>query len=186
MRKVTLGLANSLDNYIARKDGGFDWLHWSKEVAEISAKFMKTVDALLIGRKTYEVMLDFGQTSYPGTRNYVFSRSKKKRDALEKRLGAKKKKADKNVEVVSADATKFVRQLKRKKGKGIVVFGGGELAKSLFEADLIDEVVLNIHPVLLGSGIPLFHEMKRQIDLKLLDCRILKGGYLVASYRVKH
>ena len=49
MRKVTLGLANSLDNYIARKDGGFDWLHWSKEVAEISAKFMKTVDALLIG-----------------------------------------------------------------------------------------------------------------------------------------
>ena len=54
MRRVTLGLANSLDNYIARKDGGFDWIHWSKEVAEISAKFMKTVDALLIGRKTYE------------------------------------------------------------------------------------------------------------------------------------
>src|SRR2546430_721411 len=57
MRKVTLGLANSLDNYIARKDGGFDWLHWSDEVAEISAKFMKTVDALLIGRKTFEGML---------------------------------------------------------------------------------------------------------------------------------
>ena len=43
MRKVTLGLANSLDNYIARKDGGFDWIHWGKEVAEISAKFMKTI-----------------------------------------------------------------------------------------------------------------------------------------------
>ena len=76
MRKLTLGLANSLDNYIARKDGGFDWLHWSKEVAEISAKFMKTVDALLIGRKTFEVMLASGQTSYPGAKNYVFSRSK--------------------------------------------------------------------------------------------------------------
>jgi len=47
MRKVTLGLANSLDNYIARKDGGYDWLHWSKEVAEISARFMKTVDTLM-------------------------------------------------------------------------------------------------------------------------------------------
>jgi dihydrofolate reductase len=57
MRKVTLGLANSLDNYIARKDGGSDWLHWSNEVATISARFMKTVDAILIGRKTYEVML---------------------------------------------------------------------------------------------------------------------------------
>ena len=78
MRKVTLGLANSLDNYIARKDGGYDWLHWSKEVAEISAKFMKTIDTLLIGRKTFEVMLAAGQTSYPGSKNYVFTRSRKK------------------------------------------------------------------------------------------------------------
>jgi len=183
MRKVTLGLANSLDNYIARKDGGFDWIHWSKEVAEISAKFMKTVDALLIGRKTYEVMLASGQTSYPGATNYVFTRATKKGAALKKKLA---KKADKNVQVISKDAARFVRELKRKKGKGIVIFGGGELAKSLFEADLIDEVVLNIHPVLLGSGIPLFHEMKRQINLDLLDCRVLKGGYLAVSYRVKH
>jgi len=68
MRKVTLGLANSLDNYIARKDGGYDWIHWSAEVAEISSKFMKTVDALLIGRKTYEAMLSHGQSSFPGAR----------------------------------------------------------------------------------------------------------------------
>jgi dihydrofolate reductase len=182
MRKVTLGLANSLDNYIARKDGGFDWIHWSKEVAEISAKFMKTVDALLIGRKTYEGMLAYGQTSYPGAKNYVFTRAKKKSAALKKKLAAKK--PDKNVEVINEDASKCVRKLKNKKGKGIVIFGGGELAKSLFEADLIDEVVLNIHPVLLGSGIPLFHEMKRQINLELLDCKILKGGYLAVSYRV--
>jgi len=184
MRKLTLGLANSLDNYIARKDGGFDWLHWSKEVAEISAKFMKTVDALLIGRKTFEVMLASGQTSYPGAKNYVFSHSKKKREALKKRLAAKKK-PDRNVEIVAEDAAKFVSELKKRKGKGIVVFGGGELAKSLFEADLIDEVVLNIHPVLLGSGIPLFHEMKKQIDLDLLECKILQGGYLAVTYRVK-
>src|SRR5882762_8985183 len=182
MRKVTLGLANSLDNYIARKDGGFDWLHWSKEVAEISAKFMKTVDTLLIGRKTYEVMLANGQTSYPGANNYVFTRAKKNSAALKKKLATK---ADKNVEIITEDAAKFVTKLKRKKGKGIVIFGGGELAKSLFEADLIDEVVLNIHPVLLGSGIPLFREMQRQIDLDLIDCRVLKGGYLAVSYRVK-
>src|SRR3984893_17024222 len=107
MRKVTLGLANSLDNYIARKDGGADWLHWSKEVAEISAKFMKTVDTILIGRKTYEVMLGFDQTSYPGAKNYVFSRSKKRGSALKKRL-ATKKKTDKNVEIVTEDVVKIV------------------------------------------------------------------------------
>ena len=184
MRKVTLGLANSLDNYIARQDGGFDWLHWSNEVAEISATFMKTVDALLIGRKTFDGMLAYGQTSYPGAKNYVFSRSKKKREALKKILAAKKK-PDRNVEIVAEDATKFVKELKKRKGKGLAVFGGGELARSLFEADLIDEVVLNIHPVLLGSGIPLFHEMKKQIDLELLDCKILKGGYLAVTYLVK-
>jgi len=185
MRKVTLGLANSLDNYIARKDGGFDWIHWSNEVAEISAKFMKTVDALLIGRKTYEGMLAYGQTSYPGAKNYVFSRSKKKAATLKKTL-ASKKKTDTNVEIVATDAVKFVSELKRRKGKGICLFGGGELARSLFETDLIDEVALNIHPVLLGSGVPLFHQMKKQIDLELLDTKILKGGYLVVTYRVMH
>jgi len=184
MRKVTLGLANSLDNFIARKDGGFDWLHWSKEVAQISAKFMKTVDTLLIGRKTYDGMLRYGQTSYPGAQNYVFTRSKKTVAALKKNLATKK--ADQNVEVISEDVARFVGKLKGKKGKGIVVFGGGELAKSLFEAGLIDEVVLNIHPILLGSGIPLFHEMRQQIDLELLNCKVLEGGYLAVTYRVKH
>jgi dihydrofolate reductase len=184
MRKVTLGIATSLDNFIARKDGGFDWIHWSKEVAEISAKFMKTVDTLLIGRKTYDGMLAYGQTSYPGAKNYVFTRAEKMVTALKKKLATKK--TDKNVEIISEDVTRFVSKLKRTKGKGIVVFGGGELAKSLFEAGLIDEVVLNIHPVLLGSGIPLFHEMKQQIDLELLDCKILEGGYLAVTYRVKH
>src|SRR5438552_10798275 len=171
MRKVTLGLANSLDNYIARKDGGFDWLHWSKEVAEIRAKFMKTVDALLIGRKTYDGMLAYGQTSYPGAKNYVFSRSKKKREALKKKLAAKKK-PDRNVEIVTEDATKFVKELKKRKGKGTVFFGGGELSKSLFEADLIHEVVLNIHPPLLGSGIPLCYEMQQQLDRELVVSKV--------------
>jgi dihydrofolate reductase len=183
MRKVTLGLATSLDNYIARKDGGADWLRWSQEVAEISAKFMKTVDALLIGRKTYEVMLAAGQTSYPGAKNYVFTRAKKNAASLTKRMSGSRKS---NVEVVTTDAVKLVKKLKQEKGKGMALFGGGELAKSLFEADLIDEVVLNIQPIILGSGIPLFHEMRRQIDLNFLSAIPLKDGGLVVSYRVKH
>src|SRR5438093_11705022 len=128
MREVAHVRANSLDNYIAGKVGGLDWRHWSKEVAESSVKLMKTVDALLIGRKTYDGMLASGQTSYPGAKNYVFSRSKKKREALKKRLAAKKK-PDRNVEIVTEDDAKFVRELKKRKGKGILVFDGGELDK---------------------------------------------------------
>ena len=65
------------------------------------------------------------------------------------------------------------------------MMGGGLLAKSLFEADLIDEIGFNIHPILLGSGIRLFHEMTRQINLELLECKPLNNGCVVLSYRVK-
>lgn len=183
MRKVTLGLATSLDNFIARPDGGADWMRWDKEVADISARFLKTVDAILIGRKTYEVMLESDATSYPGATNYVFSRSKKRLSGLAK--AATSKKAIKNLEFISGDVAAFVQKLKKQRGKGIVVFGGGELAASLFARDLIDEVVLNVHPVILGSGIPLFPESKRQIDLELLKTNRLKSGCVVLSYRVK-
>lgn len=180
MRKVTLGLASSLDNFIARKDGGSDWLQWNNEVAELSARFMKTVDVLIMGRKTYEVILTAGETSYPGATNYVFTRSAKRAAALRKRVGEKA-----NVQIMSEDVAAFVGKLKTKRGKGIVVFGGGELASSLFKADLIDEVVLNVHPVILGSGIPLFPDIKRQINLELFEVKRLKNSCVVLSYRIE-
>jgi dihydrofolate reductase len=89
------------------------------------------------------------------------------------------------MEIISEDAASFVKKLKRKKGKGICLFGGGELAKSLFADNLIDEIVLNIHPVLLGSGVPLFYETNRQIDLELIDCKAFKRGNIIVTYRVK-
>lgn len=169
MRKVTFGGGNSLDNFIARKDDTADWLLWTKEVAEIMKSFWETIDTVLMGRRTYEV----ARKGYPGVKNYVFSRTIKKQ-------------SDKSVTFVSEDAAEFVRRLKSEDGKGICVMGGGLLAKSLFEADLIDEVGVNIHPVLLGSGIPLFHEMPRQIDLELTECRQLSNGCVVLTYQVKH
>ena len=66
------------------------------------------------------------------------------------------------------------------------MIGGGQVARSLFEANLIDEIGLNIQPVLLGSGIPLFYEMDHQIDLELLDCKPFKNGGVFVSYRVKN
>ena len=176
MRKVTFGVANSLDNYIARPDAAVDWLLWCKEVNEIMRDFWKTIDTVLLGRKTYEVALGHSKgkkNPYPGIKSYVFSRT----------LKASK---DEAVEIVRTDAADFVRQLKGGEGKDICVMGGGEFAKSLFEAGLIDEISFNIHPVLLGQGIPLFHEMKQQIDLELLECKTLKNGCVVVSYRVKN
>jgi dihydrofolate reductase len=173
MRTVTFGGGNSLDNFIARKNDEVDWILWNKEVSAISRAFWKTIDTVVMGRKTYEVVRTSGSGAYPGVKNYVFSRTIKKSP-------------DKRIEIISEDAADFVRRLKSTKGKGICVIGGGILAKALFDADLIDEIGLNIHPVLLGSGIPLFYEMKKQINLELTECKQLRNGCVVLRYRVKH
>ncbi len=172
MRTLTVGAATSLDNFIARRDDTVDWLIWSDEVQAISAKFLKTVDTVLMGRRTYEVALRSGTSSYPGVRNIVFSRR-----------GLRVK--DKSVEVVTRNGMRFVQDLKEGRGKGICVMGGGRFSKSLFDADLVDEVGLNIHPVVLGSGIPFFLPMKKQLDLELKSCKVLKNGCVVVTYRRK-
>jgi dihydrofolate reductase len=85
---------------------------------------------------------------------------------------------------VADDPGKFVARLKTQRGKDICVMGGGDLARSLFAARVIDEIGFNIHPVLLGSGVPLFHEIKKQIDLKLLECRQFENGCVYVLYKV--
>ena len=86
---------------------------------------------------------------------------------------------------IREDAAEFVRKLKTKDGQDIFVLGGGLFAKSLFEASLIDEVGLNIHPILLGSGTPLFNEMNCQVNLELIECKTFKNGCVAVAYRVK-
>ncbi|MGI8836964.1 MAG: dihydrofolate reductase family protein [Pyrinomonadaceae bacterium] len=174
MRNVVFGGANSLDNYIARKNDAVDWILWGDEAAEVMASYWTRFDTIVMGRKTYEVGLGMGQTGpYPGMKTFVFSQTLKP-------------KTNDNVKIISEDVADFVRRLKSEAGKDICVMGGGILAKSLFDADLIDEIGFNIHPVLLGSGIPLFHEMDHQINLELIECRPFKNGCVMVTYRVKH
>jgi dihydrofolate reductase len=174
MRTVVFGGATTLDNFLARPDGSVDWILWGNEAAEIMAKYWRRFDAIVMGRKTYEFALRMGQSGgYPGMKTVVFSRTLQSKDSGD-------------VEIVSADAVDFVRRLKSEEGKDICVMGGGILAKSLFEADLIDEIGFNIHPVLLGSGIPLFYEMSHQFNLELLECRPFKNGCVLVTYRVQH
>src|SRR5215813_11981142 len=75
MRKVTFGGATSLDNYLARPDHAVDWLMWGDEAAAVMADYWKTIDTILMGRKTYEVALRSGHGGYSGMTTYVFSRT---------------------------------------------------------------------------------------------------------------
>jgi dihydrofolate reductase len=175
MRKITFGGAISLDNYLARPDHAVDWLMWSKEANKVMADYWKTIDTILMGRKTYEIAVRNakGGNAYPGVKTCVFSRTLKPG-------------SDPNITLVSSDAEGIVRDLKNQPGKDICLMGGGEFAKTLFEADLIDEIGFNIHPLLLGSGIPVYHVMPRQINLELLECSRFENGCVLVKYRVKH
>ena len=186
MRTVTYGGACSLDGFLAGADGSLDWLHFSKDVQEVTAEYWKDVDTILMGRKTYEVSVAARRQSskgrkrkntdgrgQPAIRTYVFSRSLKSID-------------DPGVELVHEDAVEFVGHLKQEPGKEICLMGGGELAQSLLAADLVDRVGLNIHPILLGSGIPTFRNPGHRVRLKLEKSRLLEGGCILANYSVVH
>jgi dihydrofolate reductase len=182
MRKAIFGGANSLDNFIAREDGSYDWILVGDEAAELMKDMWARFDTIVMGRKTYDVAAKNAPKSkknkkaknpYGNIRTIVFSKTLKPGSAD-------------GAEITGEDPGKFVKKLKREEGKDICIMGGGELAKCLFEADVIDEIGFNIHPVLLGAGIPLFHKMKRQIDLELTECRSFKNGCVYVHYRVRH
>lgn len=178
MRTVTYGAACTLDGFIAGSDGAIDWLHFSRDVEHVMAQYWSTVDAVLMGRKTWQFAAAhdaLDDASSGGSRitevaTYLFSRTLRKAPA--------------GVELVATDAGGYVRRLKRQPGKGICLMGGGELASSLFDAGVIDEVSLNVHPVLLGSGIPFFQPLKRRIGLELVESRTIQGGCVLMTYRV--
>lgn len=176
MRKVVYGGACSLDGYLARKDGSVDWLMFSDEVAELMKDSWARFDCMLMGRKTYEVSIanaPAGASEDSGIKTFVFSTTMDPNE-------------HKEVTIVSTGAADLVRSLKAKYGKDICLMGGGILAASLFEAGVIDEVGFNIHPILLGSGVPSLQESARQTDLELVESKQLKNGCVYVLYKVKH
>jgi dihydrofolate reductase len=173
MRKVIYGGACSLDGFLTDRDGAIDWLHFSKDAEQIMARSWASTDTFLLGRKTYEAAAaQGGGGSMPGVKAYVFSRT------LQTIPG-------KGAELVSSDAGEFVRTLKSQPGKDIVVMSGGNLASSLLKAGVIDEIGLNVHPVLLGAGVPVFLDPGLRVGLELTECRAIDGGCVFVTYRVK-
>ena len=172
MRKVTYGAACSLDGFIASMDDGVDWLRWSDDVQRLTSAYWERVDTVLMGRKTYAVARASGSGAYPSVTNYVFSRTLTEDP-------------EPGVRLVRGTAEGFVRELKAARGGEICVMGGGELAQVLFEADLIDEVGVNVQPILLGSGIPMFRRMSRSRDLELIQWEQISGGCAYLLYRIR-
>jgi dihydrofolate reductase len=169
MRKVVLGLGISLDGYIARPDGGVDFLFMPKDYS--MGPFFATVDAAIMGRKTYEVGLKMsgGKFDSYGMECHVRSRSQ----APGQRSG---------VTFVDDSPEILVEKLRKAPGKNIWFMGGGELAREFLKDDLIDELYIGIVPVLIGEGIPLFPTGFPQREFSLLENKTYSKGMIALRY----
>jgi dihydrofolate reductase len=172
MRKVTYGGAISLDGFLAGPGEEIDWLRMSADAAKLAAESFKGVDAMLMGRKTFEFAQKMGGgPPLKGVTTYVFS-------------GTFKQLPEGAGELVNEDAAAFVRRMKRERGGNILVMGGGELGSALIEAGLVDEIGFSIHPILLGGGVPAFRAFSHRAALELVETRPIAEGCVLVRYRV--
>lgn len=190
MRKLVYYVACTVDGFIAREDGSFDCFlfegeHFTDlvrnfpetfpahahEMFGVTASENKRFDAVLMGRRTYEVGALAGFTNpYPQMKQYLFSRSLKTSP-------------DAAVELVSEYALAKVKELKRESGRDIWLCGGGELAGQLFSE--IDELILKVNPVVIGAGIPLFRGGVEPTALEVTESKSYPNGFRIVHHKMK-
>lgn len=167
MRKVKLFIACSLDGFIARPDGAVDWLFTDDDYGYLA--FYDSIDTTLMGNKTYQQVLSDGEFPYLGKNNYVFTRQTNLPSTAQ-------------VIFIAEDIVSFTQKLKKSSGKDIWLIGGGAIINILYQAGLIDEYILAIHPVILGKGIPLFPGPIGEQKLLLQDVKTYSTGLVQLTY----
>jgi dihydrofolate reductase len=171
MRKVKLFIASSLDCYIAREDGGIDWLFTDNDYGY--TKFYDSIDTIIVGRKSYDQSLTSDDYPYKGKSVYVFTRKK-----------IRKNNNEQDVEYIDTNIQDFVTSLTQSIGKDIWLIGGGEIVSVLLNAGLVDEIILSIHPIILGTGIPLLRDIQKEVNLKLENSLSFDSGLTQLYYKV--
>jgi len=171
--EATIYVATSLDGYIARPNGGLDWLpEPSSDDADFCA-FLESIDCLVMGRNTYDKVLSFGFWPY----------GKKPVKVLTHRGLEPPSDEDADVRAISGEPTEVAEAL-RAQGFGKLYVDGGVTVQSFLRRGLITRVIITRIPILIGSGIPLFGEVEQDISLRHVETKILPGGLEQSEYRV--
>ena len=167
MRPLVCFIAATLDGYIAGPGGEIDWLFTDQDYGY--ARFIAGVDTVVMGRKTYDLCLTFAEYPYPNLRTYVWSRTRHGKDE--------------HATFLSGDIAAWLRGLKQEAGKTIWLVGGNALVGDAIAQDLLDELIVSIHPLLLGSGVPLFPSGLPKIPWQFVSADTFATGLVQLTYR---
>jgi dihydrofolate reductase len=166
MRKIILNVATSLDGLIEGPNGEYDWCFTDQDYG--LTDFFKSIDTIFMGRKSYEVAVsNGGMDMWKGATTYVFSKSLNESSSKDLKI------------IRSMDQVAGILQ---QTGKNIWLFGGAELTKAFINNNLVNELWLSVHPIVLGSGKPLFENIDTRKHLKLIDTLIYDSGLVTLKY----
>lgn len=177
--KLSVYIASSLDGFIARKDGGIDWLEFDSSDDSSTedygfADFFSGVDLLLMGRHTFEKVLTLGDWFYGDTPVTVLSRTLGP-EAVPAHLEGK-------VSIASGTPEEILEGL-AEKGVQHVYVDGGITVQAFIDAGLIDEITISLIPVLIGDGIPLFGPLGGDVPLQHISTRSFPSGLVQLTYK---
>lgn len=172
-RKIIVNAGTSADGFIARPDGDIEWLTSRPKPAGFygMGEFVKSVDAKILGRATYDKSLEMGAKFDGKTKTYVFS-SKPPANPPS------------GVEFVTEPIAAFAKRVRAAEGKNIWMMGGGGIIASFLDAGAIDQLIITVAPVLIGEGIPLIARRHRHIELKLIGSQQFDDGVVQLHYDV--
>lgn len=173
-RKLILFIAASLDGFIAKPNDDLSFLNLVQKEGEDHGyfAFVKTVDTVIMGRKTFDwVFREINAVPHPDKETYIITGTPRPS------IG--------NTQFFTGDVAQLVRELKQKNGAVIYCDGGARLANTLLREDLIDECILSVIPVLLGDGVRLFETGIPERRLHLLSARSFDTGLVQLHYQIK-
>jgi dihydrofolate reductase len=172
MKKIIAYLAASADGFIARPDGDVSWLDRPRPENDYGMPaFLRSVDTVIMGRETYQVGQKLGGALIEGKRNIVLSRSLPSYGIP-------------GATVENTSPLELANRLRAEKGRNVWLMGGADVFGSFLSAGAVDEIIIHIVPVLIGTGISLLDPAPRQVELKLRSTRKFADGVVRIHYDV--
>lgn len=177
MRKIIVQELVSIDGFFAGPNGEIDWHNVDDEYGEYAKDFLNSLDVLLFGRVTYELLASYWPTASDDIAH--------KMNTLPKIVFSKTlmKVEWQNTRLVIENAVEEIKNLKQQPGKDLAILGSADLVSYLMNAGLIDEYQITVVPVVLGNGKPLFKDIHDRVTMKLLKSKTLRSGSVQLFYQ---